>query len=122
MGEVVSLTIQWSAAGATAGAPDAAGRGGDGGAMSRRRSPARTQKPCRSWRSSLILRRLARLAFQPVLRRREAGQAGDRRAEIDRLPVGVEARRLELVDPGKEGGGEAGEAPAAVGAGWAAVG
>src|SRR5260370_26303601 len=99
MGEVVSLTIQLSAAGATAGAPDAAGRGGDGGAMSRRRSPARTQKPCRSWRSSLILRRLARPAVPPFLPRPGAGEAAGRPAEIDPLPPRGANPPPPLVEP-----------------------
>src|ERR1700682_2305594 len=53
-------------------------------------------------RSSLRRLRVARLTIQPFLRRREAGQSGDRCSEIDRLPFRVEARRLQLVDPGKQ--------------------
>src|ERR1700724_4571655 len=53
--------------------------------------------------------RIARLAIQPFLRRREAGESGDGRSEIDRLPFRVEAWRLQPVDPGKQVIDEAGD-------------
>src|ERR1700738_1457583 len=59
-----------------------------------------------SWRRL----RVACLAIQPFLRRREAGESGDSRREIDRLPFRVEARRLQPVDPGKQEIDEAGDA------------
>src|ERR1700694_3699376 len=51
-----------------------------------------------SWRRL----RVACLAIQPFLRCREAGESGDSRSEVDRLPFRVEARRLQPVDPGKQ--------------------
>src|SRR5262249_54959790 len=44
----------------------------------------------------------------------EAGQSGNGRGEIDRLPFRVEARRLQRVDPGKQVIDEAGDALIAV--------
>src|SRR5882757_3404571 len=68
-----------------------------------------------SRRSSLRRRlRIARLTIQPFLRRGEAGESGDSRSEIDRLPFRVEARRLQPVDPGKQVIDEAGDALIAV--------
>src|ERR1700737_3689517 len=63
-----------------------------------------------SQRSSLRARRIARFAIEPLLRRREAGESGDSRSEVDRLPFWVEARRLQPVDPGKQVIDEAGDA------------
>src|SRR6202165_3886008 len=63
-----------------------------------------------SWWSSWRRLRVARLTIQPFLGRREAGESGDSRSEIDRLPFRVEARRLQPVDPGKQVIDEAGDA------------
>src|ERR1700726_2711570 len=63
-----------------------------------------------SRRSSLRRLRIARLTIQPFLGRREAGESGDSRSEVDRLPFRVEARRLQPVDPGKQVIDEAGDA------------
>src|SRR4051794_22251284 len=87
----------------------------------RRCSLTRTRKR-RSYRSSLFRLRLAQLTLQPFLGRWEASEARDRRTEIDRFPVGVEARHLQLLEPGKEVVGEAGDAPVAVGANRPVVG
>src|ERR1700736_4963089 len=63
-----------------------------------------------SLRSSLWRLGIARLAIQPFLRRREAGESGNGGSEIDRLPFRVEARRLQSVDSGKQVIDEAGDA------------
>src|SRR6202043_747060 len=57
---------------------------------------------------------MARFAIKPFLRRREAGESGDSRSEVDRLPFRVEAWRLQPVDPGKQVIDEAGDALIAV--------
>src|SRR5215471_9419011 len=74
-----------------------------------------------SWYSLPYLR-LARLAFQPILGCRESGQAGDRGAKVDRLPLGVEASDLQLVDPTEEVLGEPGDALISIGSGRPIVG
>src|SRR5260370_2474545 len=52
--------------------------------------------------ASLLWRRWASLAIQPLLRWRETVAAPGGRAEIDSLPFGVEARDLHVVDPAKQ--------------------
>src|ERR1700754_617122 len=66
------------------------------------------------WLSSRRLRGV-RLTVQPLLRGSKAIEAGDCRAEIDRLPFGVEAWRLQPVDPTKENVYKAGDALIAIG-------
>src|SRR5215470_6378262 len=91
-------------------------------ARARSHSLGRPKKPRRSSRSSLFLGRLARLAVQPFLSRLEAGEAGHRCAAIDRLPLGVKALDLKLVDSAEEVVGEAGDALVTVSANLPVVG
>jgi hypothetical protein len=55
-----------------------------------------------------------RLMIKPFLRRWKTVEAGDRRSEIDRFPFRVEARRLQLVNTGKQEVDKAGDALIAV--------
>src|ERR1700753_1870355 len=66
------------------------------------------------WFSSRRLRGV-RLAIQPLLRGRKAIEPGDCRAEVDRFPFGIEAWRLQSVDPTKENVYKTGDALIAVG-------
>ena len=52
--------------------------------------------------------------IKPFLRRWKTVEAGDRRSEIDRFPFRVEARRLQLVNTGKQEVDKAGDALIAV--------
>ena len=57
------------------------------------------------------------MAVEPFLRRREAGKAGHRGGDIDRLPLRVESRDLKLVDAAEQMVDETADALVAVGSG-----
>src|SRR5690242_16707394 len=75
------------------------------------RPPARR----RLCRSSFLRGRLARLPVEPVLRRREAREAGHRSGDVDRLPFWIESRNLQSVDATEQAVSETSDPLVAVG-------
>src|SRR6185437_16918829 len=76
---------------------------------------ARPSAPRGVCRSSFLRRRPALLPVEPVLRRREAREAGHRRGDVDRLPFWIESCNLQSIDAAEQAVSETGDTLIAIG-------